>query len=105
MPVVITMFVKRCEICGKEFKTSHRNQRTCGRDCADVLCARVRRTPDCDPFRPLTDTTLILIERCWIKDGYSAEKIARELKRDVSVINDVLKDIKRGRDLTRWLAG
>lgn len=89
------MIAKYCEICGKAYTTNRPNQRTCSKVCSEVLCKRMWQTPDHDPFRPVTDTTLILVERYWRRDGYTAAQIAKELKRDVSVIEGIVAKLGR----------
>ena len=86
---------KVCEICGQTYEAYRSYQRTCSKTCAAVLYRQSNRTPNCDPFRPVTDTTVILVEAYWRRDNYSAEQIARELKRDVSVIEHILTGIKK----------
>lgn len=92
---VIIMIAKHCEICGAEFTTNRPNQRTCSKACSDILCKRMWTTPDHDPFRPVTDTTLILVERYLRRDGYTTAQIAKELKRDVSVIDGIIDKLGR----------
>ena len=96
--------IKTCEICGKEYNVRQPNQRTCCKACGHELYKRGWRTPENDPFRPITDSTLILIEAYWREDGFGPAWIANELKRDVSVIEAIIEDLKAGREVLHWIS-
>lgn len=85
---------KKCEICGRLFTPHTTRQRACSKVCIKALNNKLNHKPDCDPFRPTTSATKILVERYWLHDGYSARQIAYELHRDVSVIIKIMEEIE-----------
>lgn len=93
---------KICPICGKAFTTPREYQKTCSLKCGRVLSARSRKEQEqkakevlADPFRPVTSATELLVQWYRDDDHMSAEQIARELKRDITVIEKILAKIER----------
>ena len=87
--------IKVCPVCGKRFETLKKRQRTCSTDCSHIwMSSSSIRT---NKERPITPTTYLLVELYWREDGYNARQIARELRRDVDVIEEILDNIKHGK--------
>lgn len=87
--------VKVCPVCGKRFETYQTRQRTCSKDCSRIWMSSsaIRVTKD----RPITPTTYLLVELYWRDNGYSAGRIAQEIRRDVGVVEEILENIKHGK--------
>lgn len=88
--------IKTCLVCGKEFDTKYKSQVTCSHKCSGKMRQGASRRSQ-QQWRPVTPTTYLLVELFWREDGYNAGRIAYELKRDVSVVEGIIEDIKRGK--------
>lgn len=93
---------KICAVCGKVFSTAREIQVTCSAECGriynrEAMQARKQKFQEeiTNPFRLVTPTTELLVRLYRDDDHLNAEQIAKELRRDVSVIEKILAKLER----------